>query len=64
MTEQLAAHATRFVQLGLTGYDACYAALAKEVKGVWLTFDEEAHRCLAGKHTSHVLSESLPKPWA
>ena len=28
----------------LTGYDACYVALAWELDGKWLTFDEAAHR--------------------
>jgi predicted nucleic acid-binding protein len=30
------------VEKGLTGYDACYAALAKEIGGLWLTFDGKA----------------------
>lgn len=63
MTEKLAQQATRFVKKGLTGYDACYAALAYEMKGSWLTFDEKAHRCLVKDHISHDLAESLPKSW-
>ena len=27
----------------ITGYDACYAALAFELDGKWLTFDRAAH---------------------
>ncbi len=40
MTETVAVKANRFVKLGLTGYDACYAALAQDLKGVWLTYDK------------------------
>jgi len=63
MTEKLAQQATRFVKKGLTGHDACYAALAYEMKGSWLTFDEKAHRCLSKDHISHDLAENLPKSW-
>ena len=38
MTEELAVKANRFVKKGLSGYDACYAALALDLKGCWLTF--------------------------
>ncbi|MFZ0612141.1 MAG: PIN domain-containing protein [Desulfobacterales bacterium] len=41
MTEDLAVKANRFVKKGLTGYDACYAALAFDLKGCWLTFDKK-----------------------
>lgn len=65
MTEGLASQAIRFVKKGLTGYDACYAALAYEMKGgLWLTFDEKAHRCLAKDRISHDLTKSLPKGWS
>ncbi len=63
MTENLARHAMRFVKKGLTGYDACYAALAREVKGIWLTFDAKAHACLAKDRISHVLEKNLPRRW-
>ena len=43
MTKALAAPAQRFIQLGLTGYDACYAALAADLGGRWLTYDQQAH---------------------
>ena len=33
MTDGLAVKANRFVKKGLTGYDACYAALALDLKG-------------------------------
>lgn len=63
MTVSLAAHAGQFVKMGLTGYDACYAALAKEIKGVWLTFDEKAHRLIAKQNISCYLEAGLPKRW-
>jgi len=63
MSEKLAKEATRFVKKGLTGYDACYAALAHEIEGTWLTFDEKAHKCLAREKVSHVLTNHLPRNW-
>jgi predicted nucleic acid-binding protein len=36
MTESLAIKANSFVNLGLTGHDACYAALARDLKGYGL----------------------------
>jgi predicted nucleic acid-binding protein len=63
MTVLLAANAEQFVKMGLTGYDACYAALAKEIKGVWLTFDEKAHRLIAKQNISCYLEKGLPKNW-
>lgn len=63
MTERLANQAARFVKKGLTGYDATYAALAMEMKGRWLTFDEKAHKCLAREKVSHILTKHLPQNW-
>ena len=63
MAEDLALKASRFVRLGLTGYDACYAALAKDLKGLWLTFDHKAHRILETENVSCLLADSLPKDW-
>jgi predicted nucleic acid-binding protein len=63
MTVSLAANAEQFVKIGLTGYDACYAALAKEIKGVWLTFDEKAHRLITKQNISCYLEKGLPKNW-
>jgi predicted nucleic acid-binding protein len=63
MTESLANSATHFVKRGLTGYDACYAALAKDLKGMWLTFDEKAHNCIENENISHVIKDGLPKRW-
>jgi predicted nucleic acid-binding protein len=64
MTESLADEAGRFVRKGLTGYDACYAALASEMKGEWLTFDQKAHRILSGEGLSHDLTRALPRDWS
>jgi predicted nucleic acid-binding protein len=63
MTEKLAAMADRFVRLGLTGHDACYAALAKDMKGTWLTFDLKAHRAIEQERVSFCLGKSLPPHW-
>jgi len=63
MTEKLASGAACFIKKGLTGYDACYAALARELKGAWLTFDEKAHNCLQGEDLSFCLAESMPDGW-
>lgn len=63
MTETLARNAFKFVKKGLTGYDACYAALAVDLKGIWLTYDKKAHHCIAGAGISHLLEKDLPKRW-
>lgn len=63
MTEDLAAEADRFVARGLTGYDSCYAALASNLKGCWLTYDRKAHRCIQKDAVSCLLSEGLPEGW-
>jgi predicted nucleic acid-binding protein len=63
MTEKLARHADRFVRLGLTGYDACYAALARQLSGVWLTFDARAHAAIARERISCFLGDTLPEGW-
>jgi predicted nucleic acid-binding protein len=57
MTEKLAVLASRYVRLGLTGYDACYAALAYDLKGIWLTFDQKAHRSIRKEKVSVFLGE-------
>jgi predicted nucleic acid-binding protein len=63
MTESLAVKANSFVNLGLTGYDACYAALARDLKGVWLTFDEQAHSLIQKEKISCLLEEEMPQSW-
>jgi predicted nucleic acid-binding protein len=64
MTEELAVKANRFVKKGLTGYDACYAALALDLKGCWLTFDKKAQKLIEKDKISFLLSEGLPKDWS
>jgi len=63
MTDDLTARAVAFVQLGLTGCDACYAALAQSLDGQWLTFDEHAHWKLAATALSHLLTVGVPSAW-
>ena len=47
MTESLAEKAISLSKKrGLTGYDATYAALAEEIQGIWLTYDQKAHQLL------------------
>ena len=58
MTEKLAVQAARYVRLGLTGYDACYAALAYDLKGIWVTFDQKAHRAIRKEKISVYLGEA------
>jgi predicted nucleic acid-binding protein len=60
MTEKLSVQADRFVRLGLTGYDACYAALAHDVQGTWLTFDRKAHQAIRSENVSIFLEERAP----
>jgi predicted nucleic acid-binding protein len=63
MTETLALQAVPFVEQGLTGYDACYAALAIELQGLWLTYDEKAHKQIRHQRVSHLLTDGLPPDW-
>lgn len=50
---------TRFFQgKGLTGYDASYVALARLLKGVWITFDDRAHKKISHYKLSEVLKGS------
>ncbi|MDO8722574.1 MAG: type II toxin-antitoxin system VapC family toxin [Syntrophales bacterium] len=63
MTGNLARQASFYVEKGLAGYDACYAALAKEIGGLWLTFDGKAHRCIENCGVSLNLMVDLPENW-
>ena len=63
MTKTLAALAQRFIQLGLTGYDACYAALARDLSGLWLTYDQQAHQALRKEKISWSLEKGPPPDW-
>ena len=64
MTESLAVRADRFVKKGLTGYDASYAALAKDLKGLWLTYDEKAHRLIECERVSCFVGKHMPPGWS
>jgi predicted nucleic acid-binding protein len=63
MTKELALKADRYVRSGLTGYDACYAALAKDLNGIWLTFDKKAHNHIRKYNISYLLDEGIPDQW-
>lgn len=56
MTAELAMAVGPFQALGLSGYDGAYAALAKHLKGRWLTFDHVAHQRIAHLGLSEALS--------
>jgi len=64
MTDTLAVKADHFVKLGLTGYDACYAALARDLKGIWLTFDKKAHELIQKEKVSCLLEDGMPAGWS
>jgi predicted nucleic acid-binding protein len=57
MTASLARSASAFVTRGLTGYDATYAALARETDADWWTFDGRAAAALEQPSWVKVLSE-------
>lgn len=63
MTASLAARCALFLSRGLTGYDACYAALADELGGRWLTFDRRAHERISGDGVSVDLWRGMPADW-
>jgi predicted nucleic acid-binding protein len=63
ISESLISKAAKYVNLGLTGYDACYVALAKILGGCWLTFDKKAHRLIEKEGVSSMISNSLPESW-
>ena len=63
MTERLAVKANHFVELGLTGYDASYAALALDLSGIWLTFDKKAHRLIKKEKISYFIENNMPDIW-
>ena len=63
LTDGIARRAGRFVSLGLSGYDASYAALAEELGAVWLTFDAEAHSRIEREGVSQDLNVRLPPDW-
>lgn len=56
MTQELFTLTRDFQALGLSGYDAVYVALAKMVKGVWVTFDDRAYQKIKHLHLSRLLT--------
>ncbi|MBI2339413.1 MAG: type II toxin-antitoxin system VapC family toxin [Deltaproteobacteria bacterium] len=56
MTGELFDLTRKYQRMGLSGYDASYVALAKMLKGIWLTFDETAHRKIAPLKISRLLA--------
>jgi predicted nucleic acid-binding protein len=63
MTERLAVAAGEYISAGLTGYDACYASLARDLGATWLTFDGRAHHLIASAGVSHCLADGMPPGW-
>lgn len=63
MTEKLAIAATPFIAMGLTGYDACYSAMAQDLNATWLTFDKKAHVLIQNLNISCLLENQLPLNW-
>jgi predicted nucleic acid-binding protein len=63
MTKALAVKADRYTKMGLSGHDACYAALARDLNSVWLTFDRKAHAMIQKEKISCLLDDHLPEGW-
>jgi predicted nucleic acid-binding protein len=63
MTERLAVAAGEYISAGLTGYDACYASLARDLGATWLTFDGRAHHLITSAGVSHCLADGMPPGW-
>ena len=61
MTGELAALSIKYCDLGLSGYDATYAALAEMLDAAWLTFDAKAHELIASRKVSISLFDSVPE---
>jgi predicted nucleic acid-binding protein len=55
MTPKLMITVHRYIRLGLTGCDACYAGLADQLGAKWLTFDRKAHALIADEGASELL---------
>lgn len=54
-TRELQLEMINFQKHGLTGYDASYAALAKILKGVWITADKKAHALIKSQGVSELI---------
>lgn len=56
MTEELLKGIRRFQNIGLSGYDGSYVALAELLKGKWLTFDNKAHAKVSNPDLCQLLT--------
>ena len=63
MTGAVAMRAAGMVDRGLSGYDACYVALAAELHALWLTFDARACRAVNDAALAINLAAVLPDGW-
>ncbi len=63
LTEAIVRRSFRFTGIGLTGYDAGYAALAEELGGCWITFDTKAVEKLGDEKLAMDLFTGLPEGW-
>ena len=63
MAGAVAERAADLVDKGLSGYDACYVALAAELQGLWLTFDGRACRAVDDPSLAVDLADGLPDGW-
>lgn len=54
-TPELFKYLQKYQNMGLSGYDASYVALAYMLKGIWITFDKKAHSKIASHRLSQVL---------
>ena len=55
MSPELHKSICEFQAMGLSGYDAAYVAVAKNMSGTWLTFDAKAH-----KRIQHLKLSRIP----
>jgi predicted nucleic acid-binding protein len=58
MTGELWETSRPFLKKGLSGYDAVYAALAKMLKGRWLTYDRRTYKKIAGENVCALLGKN------
>ena len=55
MNPELHLSICEFQAIGLSGYDAAYVAVAKQISGTWLTFDAKAHKIIKSFGLSYCL---------
>ena len=54
-TVELSNGIRKFQNMGLSGYDGAYVALAELVGGIWITADAKAHKTIAHLRLSRLL---------